>query len=147
MKGPPENSEGPFTHVCTGSLFADGTTVVDRGMPSTHHTPDHSLRSRHARRSILSIRSEGSILSIGSAYSILSIGSVGSVLSIGSVGSAGSALSTASFASLGSALSGLSRWSLMSWRGWHDSPPEHPHLTVIAEEPDLARDATAHVQS
>jgi hypothetical protein len=112
-------------------------------MPSKHSF----RRSRHAHRSILSIRSEGSILSIGSAYSVLSIGSVGSVLSIGSAGSIGSVLSTGSFASLGSALSGLSGWSLMSWRGWYESPQEHPQLTVIAEEPDLARDATAHVQS
>ncbi|NLE81221.1 MAG: hypothetical protein GX610_16890 [Rhodococcus sp.] len=119
---------------------------------ATSTNPSPSTDRHHHRRSILSIRSEGSILSIGSAYSILSIGSVGSILSIGSVGSAGSALSTGSLASaasvgsLGSALSGLSRWSLMAWRGDHEAPEEHPQLVVMADEHDLP-DQTSHSQS
>lgn len=60
------------------------------------------------------------------------------------MGSFGSALSSLSFASLGSALSGLSRWSLLSWRGVHDAPDDpHPTLVVTAAEPDPA----AHCQS
>ncbi|GEM30097.1 hypothetical protein NN3_11040 [Nocardia neocaledoniensis NBRC 108232] len=108
-----------------------------------------SIRSRKSSRSILSYRSEGSILSIGSAYSILSIGSVGSVLSVGSVGSFGSLISSGSFASIGSALSGLSRWSLLSWRGVLAEPEGRPTLRVVPDdEPDMrVAGATCHCQT
>jgi hypothetical protein len=105
----------------------------------------HSGHNHH--RSILSIGSEGSILSIGSAYSILSIGSVGSVLSVGSAFSFASVISSASFASLGSALSGMSRWSMLAWRGDHTSPETHPDLRVVPDEPDLRNAITRHSQT
>ncbi|GGN75503.1 hypothetical protein GCM10011610_19870 [Nocardia rhizosphaerihabitans] len=79
---------------------------------------------------------------------MLSIGSVGSVLSIGSVGSLGSVISSGSFASIGSALSGLSRWSLLSWRGVCAEPDDRVALRVIPDdEPDLRLAPTCHCQT
>ena len=95
------------------------------------HASVNSRRSLLSHRSILSIASERSILSIGSSYSILSIGSCGSILSVGSVGS------------FGSALSGLSRWSLLAWRGDHAAPDEHPPLSITVDESEPDR----HCQS
>src|SRR5690606_2900019 len=84
----------------------------------------------------------------GSAYSILSIGSVGSILSIGSAGSFGSIISTGSLGSLGSAFSGLSRWSLFSWHGDHQTPEDRPSLRVVADDvPDLRLAPTSHSQT
>jgi len=56
-------------------------------------------------------------------------------------------MSSLSFGSIGSVLSGLSRWSLLAWRGVGQAPDERPTLVVVADEPDLAESTTLHVQS
>ncbi len=69
------------------------------------------------------------------------------MLSVGSAFSFASVISSASFASLGSALSGLSRWSMMAWRGDHSAPETHPDLRVVPDEPELRDDSMHHTQT